>query len=362
MRTKAVVRFGDQDLAAVAHTPYVALSYVWGQASQRLVLRRENMLSLAEPGALDGTVSKTIADAMILTGMLGMQYLWVDALCILQDDTPDKSHHLSFMGQIYRHAQLTVIAASGANAEAGLPGIREPRSFHQHRVKVKDRTDDAPELHLISAPTIRRLWHSHYLFDSKWQTRGWTLQEKAISRRTLTFTETQVYWSCRATTWSEDMFCESNMTESTFYDFSTGGSEFLKVDLESTGSAGAEHEPKNIWDELRLQITGFAARELTQPSDGYDAISGVLQEFSRMTGENLLWAIPTSRFELGICWVRHVIIDRGGTENNTLHRRSGLTALPMTTLGRRVRFPSWSWLGWEGSVDMRFTDQYRETG
>lgn len=82
VKTKAVVQLAN---VHIADFEYIALSYVWGSA-QRLVMNLGNMDNLGEPGALNGTVSETIEDAMSLTAMLGIQYLWVDALCILQDD------------------------------------------------------------------------------------------------------------------------------------------------------------------------------------------------------------------------------------------------------------------------------------
>lgn len=158
---------------------------------------QSNKDELQISGALEGRVSKTIEDAIILTDLLQMRYIWVDALCIVQDDIPDKSHHLAFMDQVYRYAEITIIAASGKDASAGLPGLREPRDIQQRIVKVQDSSAESPELHLITAPAPRPAWHHNYLSGTEWSTRGWTLQEKAMSRRSLVFTEAEVYWSCR---------------------------------------------------------------------------------------------------------------------------------------------------------------------
>lgn len=358
VKTKAVERFDNVDLADLK---YLALSYVWGGA-QRLIINLDNMKQLEITGSLIGAVSKTIEDAMHLTDLLGIQYLWVDALCILQDDTPDKTHHLSFIGEIYRHCLLTIIAASGVDAEAGLPGLREPRTFRQHIIKAKDSTLESPQIHLVTAQTVRPMWYNSYFFGAKWMTRGWTLQERALSSRTIVFTENQVYWNCRGATWTEEIFAETNMTssKSKFYDFDAG-SPFMKVTSEARDFTDID-DGDELWDILRSQIAEYSSRDLTIQGDAYDAFSGILQEFRAMTGENFLWGIPVTQFELGLCWNRRPKARSGTVRATPLARREGLTSLPMTTLCCRVAFPSWSWLCWEGSAEMCFTNQYRETG
>ncbi|KAF0320022.1 tol protein-like protein [Colletotrichum asianum] len=186
---RAVVRLSNVDITSLR---YVALSYVWGKDAQKTTLTRKSKQSLSIPGALDGIVSKTIEDAVDLTKLLGLQYIWVDALCIVQDDIPDKSHHLAFMYQVYRYAEVTVIAASGKDANAGLPGLHEPRRIQQRVFKIVEATPDTNELCLITAPDIRPAWKYNYLEGSEWSSRGWTLQEKVMSRRTLIFTDTEV--------------------------------------------------------------------------------------------------------------------------------------------------------------------------
>ncbi len=65
----------------------------------------------------------TVEDALVLTAALRGKYLWVDALCIIQDDHADKLEMLPWMHLIYSAAQLTIIAAAGTDCGAGLPGF-----------------------------------------------------------------------------------------------------------------------------------------------------------------------------------------------------------------------------------------------
>ncbi|KAL3295496.1 tol protein, partial [Colletotrichum asianum] len=341
---RAVVRLSNVDITSLH---YVALSYVW-----------ENDIDAQEQAVFeyswsaDGIVSKTIEDVIDLTKLLGLQYIWVDALCIVQDDIPDKSHHLAFMDQVYRYAEVTVIAASGKDANAGLPGLHEPRRIQQRVFKIIEATPDTNELCLITAPDIRPAWKYNYLEGSEWSSRGWTLQEKVMSRRTLIFTDTEVYWSCRGAKWQEGMYAETNLTKPTFF-ASGAGSGFL-------GAEVADVRNSSPWDDLQFQMADFSSRNSSVDGDAYSAFSGILQEFSDLTGERFLWAIPASRFEIGLCWHRQW---KWGIISGThLTRRTGLSTLPSTTLNCNVSFPSWSWLGWKGHIQMCFSDQYRETG
>jgi len=101
---------------------YVALSYVWGHANHLTTVkavvsefRREGAFRRSKP-------PRTIRDGMDLTRALGLRYLWVDALCIVQDEMETKELLISNMDAVYGHAELTIVAASGTDADAGLPG------------------------------------------------------------------------------------------------------------------------------------------------------------------------------------------------------------------------------------------------
>jgi hypothetical protein len=91
--------------------------YVWGEAPQRLLLTHQDKAMLEKPGSL--RIAASIEDAIPVTDMLDVQYILVDALCIMQDDFKErKNQSLNFIGQIYRHAQLTNIS-SVSKAETG---------------------------------------------------------------------------------------------------------------------------------------------------------------------------------------------------------------------------------------------------
>lgn len=111
---------------------YACLSYVWGGAST-LKTGRDNLDSLMETNSLDicrNEIPRTIRDAIGLVDQLGIPYLWVDALCIIQDDAESKHDQIRAMAGIYANAFVTIIAGNGWDANYGLRGIQgvtEPR-------------------------------------------------------------------------------------------------------------------------------------------------------------------------------------------------------------------------------------------
>ncbi|PYI05969.1 HET-domain-containing protein [Aspergillus sclerotiicarbonarius CBS 121057] len=143
---------------------YITLSYVWGATDTSLQATTKNIDYLSTEGYLTGSnlLPQTIDDAITACSKLQLRYLWVDRLCILQDDEPSKKAiHLNAMGVIYNQSYLTIVALAGNNAEYGLPGA--------HRVKRPAQwTGSTQGIFLIDQIPE----YDDCLKQSKWTTRG----------------------------------------------------------------------------------------------------------------------------------------------------------------------------------------------
>lgn len=106
---------------------YTALSYVWG-AVANFRLTKANRPVLLMPGSLNKVSDRlpaTIRNAIAVVQRLGCRYLWVDALCLIQNDADDLDQGVGAMDLIYERAWLTIVAACGHDANARLPGVQE---------------------------------------------------------------------------------------------------------------------------------------------------------------------------------------------------------------------------------------------
>jgi hypothetical protein len=157
---------------------YAALSYVWGKLPDILETTKDNFSQLTQVGALDSQtwgprLPPTVRDAIYFTKLIGERYLWVDRLCIIQDDKEHKAEQLNWMSSIYANSYFTIVAADGNNANYGLRGVctnSSPRSY------------SPPILHFSASCSMMAAPKSESQFNIKeWHKRGWTYQERTLS-------------------------------------------------------------------------------------------------------------------------------------------------------------------------------------
>jgi hypothetical protein len=147
---------------------YLALSYVWGVRKEvRLVLTSHNEETLMQPGALSNaqiSIPNTIMDAISVVRKLRERYLWVDSLCLVQDDVGELHACVSLMDLFYEMAILTIVAADGGDAWAGLQGVEPTPRRMNRRVR-----EISPGLNMT---TMRDM--DGMLRRSAYSTRAWT--------------------------------------------------------------------------------------------------------------------------------------------------------------------------------------------
>lgn len=123
---------------------YVALSYVWGAVSN-FRLTKANRTALLAPGSLNDIsymLPETMKDTIALVRRLGGRYLWVDALCLLQNDTDDLDRGVNAMDLIYERAWLTIVAGCGYDANARLLGVQKgTRRACRNTLEVKPQLE-----------------------------------------------------------------------------------------------------------------------------------------------------------------------------------------------------------------------------
>ncbi|KAI0383276.1 HET-domain-containing protein [Hypomontagnella monticulosa] len=281
---------GRKLVAVSATCKYAALSYVWGKNTE----------------STSHGFPQVVLDAVEATKLMGLRYLWVDRYCIDQEDPSDKHHQISQMGDIYANAEITFVAAAGKDSTHGLPGI----SCSQ-REQAKIVVDNIAIFEGIPHP----------LYSVKkcvWASRGWTYQEGLLSPRRLIFTDCGILYLCSGICLPDCIKMPLTMVErkSTF---PFGG-------IIPTFRNGYRHAvDRMLLHDAESMLIEYSGRQLTYDEDVLNAVLGILQLLEGQ-GFYSAWGVLTTRMLYE--WYH----------KSPTKRRRG--------------FPSWSYLGWEGPIDL----------
>ena len=172
-------------------SPYLTLSHRWGNPPT-ILLSRSTIFLLGED--ISQCLSETPGTAVFrhaiqLTRSLGFRYLWIDALCIMQDDEVEKMYEIMRMDEIYFNSALN-IAATEATTD-GLIFTRDLDRINPCRVIIKG-TSGSPDVHLEAYSEDCFIKPS----DGPLNNRGWVFQERYLSPRIIHSTRDQAYWEC----------------------------------------------------------------------------------------------------------------------------------------------------------------------
>ncbi|RDW57108.1 hypothetical protein BP6252_13854 [Coleophoma cylindrospora] len=317
---------------------YLALSYVWGSLKQPL-LTTKTYSELRTDGGISNNqhIPRTIKDAMLLCTLLGECYLWVDSLCIVQDDDEIKRVQISNMNLVYSSSVMTIVAAVGSDSNAGLAGLvqsSEPRATQQSYGNIGSQRLVTASGNIVDT-----------VLKSYWNSRGWTLQERLLSKRLLVFSDCQVFFCCNQALWREDMcleFCPPSDESSNQRD------RMLPILGDSKQVFKVLKSEKQTW-ALALStyvsyiyvVEDYTKRNLSHAQDVLNAFTGIAAAFSKALG-GFHWGLPLEYISLSLLFDYRSRTVQSGTSPGSQKSNSL----------RRKDFPSWSWVGWScGQVD-----------
>ncbi|KAI5458909.1 heterokaryon incompatibility protein-domain-containing protein [Mariannaea sp. PMI_226] len=308
------------------NSTYIALSYVWG-SSKGLTTTKANIDHLQREGALQelrGELPQAIRDAIDLVDAVGEAYLWVDALCIIQDDDASKAAYVSRMNEIYSNARVTLVTLNNPSYKSMLPGVAHPRALAQSPVEING-------LHLV--PRLPQLFEVEQ--SATWSRRAWTFQEGILSRRCLFFSQNQVFWQCRSSYQSED--CPD--------DYDHDASKRLQGRKANALERDTRNDPRMQFSAYESLVKQYSPRSLTYPADSLFAFTGILGALAESFGWKLASALPESALDLALLWRPMFSV--------TMWPRplSGQTTGPTVCTS-----PTWCWTAWHGDI---FWDPWR---
>ena len=291
----------SKEIIGAAKAAYVTLSYCWGATNDAARTTKENLVDRLESIQVD-TLPKSLQDAITVTRGLGIRYLWIDALCIIQGDSSENEdwlRELPNMGKIYGQSLLTIAASSASSSDQGFlrrknVSYRPIRNYHL----VDNSNSNGPEV-IVLAPSLPG-WE---MVDdaSPLSKRGWVLQESMLSSRTVFWTDEGIFWQCgeRNTSEYEEFLSAEvglDIFPTRFHDVCEELEQYMDLAKQSKhtvagpGSiAGAVPGPGSQWDKTALSkwyriIEDLSRRSLTVGSDRLPALTGLGKEIARIAG------------------------------------------------------------------------------
>ncbi|KAI0007861.1 heterokaryon incompatibility protein-domain-containing protein [Xylariaceae sp. FL0662B] len=306
------------------HYDFVTLSYVWASASggRDTQLKSENLDQLAHPGSLTAQeIPHLIEDAIILCSRLGQRYLWVDRLCIVQDDATSKHAQIQAMDAIYHLALFTIIALTNGSDAVGLPGSPN---------RPRPASDLGHEWQFGRQGKGFRVFPSMGLVeDSEWNTRGWTFQERLLSGRHLFVSAQQILMCC-------GKYSLSGNIPLTPEEMSLG-----VVDQGNRQDLERGVRQIRYYRKYRIVVGDYSRKRLSFGSDILNAFTGITQVVGSILETDFIFGLPERFFLESLLW----------GPVGASRRRSDTPQIP-----------SWSWAAWDAGVDYRPIQTFDASG
>lgn len=349
------------------HSRYVALSYVWPTFDPNtLQLKKDNLQELRTPGSIQELLSKlprVIRDACQVVSMLKETFIWIDALCIVQDDPALKLKLIKQMDKVYGQAYVTLVAATAVDRseDYAIPGIGTARLHQQFVGEIEG-------IRLVSALPD----YNTSLASCRWSSRGWTFQEGALSPRCLILTDHQMYFRCTQDARCEDVIAEGE-TENLIAHPARPKFREGKIDYLLDSGFHRDTQSQGWFQEYARLVRDFTKRTLSFESDILKAFTGIMNHLSpHIEGTGFFCGQPFAKFVESLLWYptgaahRRVLSD---FEAQSFQEALGIEEGKEVEIRKESEryqpghryYPSWSWAGWVGRVDFeanRFAASY----
>jgi hypothetical protein len=249
---------------------YACLSHCWGGEQPLKTTMKPNTLTEHLKEIKWDTLPTTFQDAIIVARKFGIQYLWIDSLCIIQDSSEDWQVQSALMGEIYRNAVMTFAGSASSGPRQGL--------FRTADVVHLDQsfpvTETLKEMHNFRS----RVPLSHNASELPLLHRGWVLQERLLSSRYLHFSQNELIWECM-----EHLTCECgslSLKDPYRYKWLEPKNRLHPGSLQLLMRSLPEMLPA-AW---RATVVDYSRMELSHPEDLFPAISGIAKSVKEVTG------------------------------------------------------------------------------
>ncbi|KAH7335103.1 heterokaryon incompatibility protein-domain-containing protein, partial [Pyrenochaeta sp. MPI-SDFR-AT-0127] len=317
--------------------PYITLSHCWGNANMVRLERSK----LEEFKASISNLPKTFNDLILAARKFGVKYVWIDCLCIVQDEISDWHSECSTMDRVYRNAFFNIAATASRNSHGGL---------------FFDRPKSKPCTVVLSAGRGRETFllvdtalFEKDIADSPLLKRGWILQERLLAPRVLHFARKQLFWECKELCASEtypyglpsairrDVLQQGLKENGKDSLVKKRPLSLLKLASHSFGRLyeveGVEEiDQEEVKSWYRI-VKAYSQTSLTFTSDKLPALSGIAKFFQRTPRNTYLAGIWKAHLPVGLAW----------------YCSSWVQEAPLPQ-PEKCRAPTWSWMSIDNPV------------
>ncbi|KAL6408289.1 het domain-containing protein [Ilyonectria robusta] len=313
---------------------YVCLSHCWGKT--QIITTTSDNIEKHKVQIEWSDLSKTFRDAIIFADNIGIDFIWIDSLCIIQNSREDWESEAVKMASYYINGEFTIAATSSTDGSGGLYHTVPPEeeALQIEGLDPKSNTN-------FGVWARRSVAHHHDVLEDKTKTnerfplltRGWVYQERILSRRFLHFGPREVHWECH-----EEVSCQCGGIKAAL-ELNPSGKETANQSLAISQTQLQMDKMVLLWSR---QIENLTRLDFTYISDHLAALAGIatLMVQSGQSSRYLagLWQ---DGILFWLCWSS----TKGGTRSKAL---SGV--------------PSWSWASVSGKITYDFMTHYFQTG
>ncbi|KAK5994163.1 hypothetical protein PT974_07604 [Cladobotryum mycophilum] len=325
---------------------YVALSYSWGDGVRHKVTLKRATLAGYMKEIPEGDMTLAHREALQIARELHYRYIWIDALCIVQDDKDDWAQESNRIADVYGNAELTIVAGRSKNSLNGFLGqtlqpCQTPSSPSHSSLSYSRPNTIMPE----GSNCYVSLQRSHRIGPV--DKRAWCFQESVLSRRMVIYGEEQLIFKCR--------------TRTDYEDGGYGVHEWDKGSRRFDPSAGpivnqhlSQREILEEWYKLTIQ---YSIRNLWDPTDIFATLCGVATRFQQALGCRYLAGLWENDMIRGLLWKSRRVV-AGEYNVNAMKRPHSAPTKYGTATHEITRAPSWSWTALEGHIWPAIGRQY----
>ncbi|KAH8722520.1 heterokaryon incompatibility protein-domain-containing protein [Phaeosphaeriaceae sp. PMI808] len=318
---------------------YCTLSHCWGKT--RLIQLNQDTVQHLRSGIALEQLPKTFREAIVVTRRLQVRYIWIDSLCIVQDDLSDWLQEAALMHKVYSNSYCNLSASASLDSSQGLFRTRNPKSLHPTQSKVYVKDFNPVQDYVLCDIYDYHFW-VHNVSRCIINKRGWVTQERLLSPRVIHFGSSQLFWECR-----EHDACESYpqglppLFEPQLY------TNFKALDpgnySKKMTKRGQEVDPATekyqIWNAI---VKSYCGTLLTASGDKLVALSGIAKRLMSMIDDDYIAGMWRKYLESALLW-----------QVENMEQVDGSPSLRPAP----YRAPSWSWASIDGVVSTANTTQ-----